>query len=592
MEIVGIDFGTTNIRISTWDPDDPQAGLPQPRSIGTGGDEGGNPVIPVVVALRRQSDHSISIDVGEAADGLEDNPGQTAVIRNIKQWPLSGDNYVMRRSQIDNAEWPSKWNLKEGCAEWPWWWNRELRCVEVWGQQFDAQELIAAIMQEAVSRAGLPPEFEWRAGCPVHAGYEYRLMLKEVLSGISGRGSVNWVVDEPVLFLAAAQRNIGADSPFRLRGSYMVYDLGGGSFDCALVELRGDGEMIVYGADGDPILGGSNIDQGLTLKLGGAENLLRLAKEQVSPNNPSVPFGGSVALTWGDVEAELKGGQFIRRSLIAMRDAYISAKSVVWRRDTDGDASGDMIVDQDEATGEVRFTWQLGYEDMKQELHGVVLFGGPTRSPFFAENLRRWFGDDKVFLAQDLIAGLEQPEITGVSVGACYYSQKEYFHQVPSRLPYRVALENITTGREEDRVEYQPHQHFVDTFQPSEQYESRWLPQEWDNPQEYELTITDPDGVVLEHQSIDGYLEPGNRQPATSLRLIIDRLGPVYVEKQSEGAGLPWTKKVTVVENPPWQTEEQRELLTALRQRQREREGGRRQQIIEQLEHQQDHPEP
>ena len=30
MEIVGIDFGTTNVRISTWDPDDPNAGLPSP----------------------------------------------------------------------------------------------------------------------------------------------------------------------------------------------------------------------------------------------------------------------------------------------------------------------------------------------------------------------------------------------------------------------------------------------------------------------------------------------------------------------------------------------------------------------------------
>ena len=58
----------------------------------------------------------------------------------------------------------------------------------------------------------------------------------------------------------------------------------------------------------------------------------------------------------------------------------------------------------------------------------------------------------------------------------------------------------------------------------------------------------------------------------------------MYVEKKSEGPGLPWTKRITVVENPPWQTEEQREILEALRQRQRAREGGRRQQAAEQLE--------
>ena len=61
------------------------------------------------------------------------------------------------------------------------------------------------------------------------------------------------------------------------------------------------------------------------------------------------------------------------------------------------------------------------------------------------------------------------------------------------------------------------------------------------------------------------------------MRLVIDRLGPVYVEKRSEGIGLPWTKKETVVENPPWQTEEQREILDALREREHQREEAKRQ---------------
>ena len=577
MEIVGIDFGTTNVRISAWDPDDPNAGQPQSHLIG----RGGTSVMPVVVALQRQPDGEVSILVGEDADSLENGPN-TLVIRNIKRWALSGDPYV-------------KWRLEVSDTDWPTWWNPDSGCIDAWdwGKQFQVRDLIAEILKEAVSRASLPDQFEWRAGCPVQAGYEYRAMLAQVLSEIAGQGRVEWVVDEPVLFLAAAQRNIDPDSGLRLRGAYLVYDLGGGSFDCALVEVRDTGEMIVYGADGDPLLGGSNIDRELALKLGGAENLLRLAKEQVSPNNPSVPFGGSVALTWVDVESELKGGKFIERSLMAMRDAYISAKSALQRYgEASGDGPGDIIIDRNDETGEVRFVRQLGYQDMERDLDGVIMFGGPTRSPFFAERLGRWFGNAKVMLASDLIGGVADPELTGVSMGACYFPSGEFFHQVPSRLPYQVALENTSTGREEDSVRYQPHQHFVDTFQPSEQYESPWLSQERDNPQEYELTITDPDGVVLERQPVTGYLEVENRQPATALRLIIDRLGPVYVEKKSEGAGLPWTKKVTVVENPPWQTEEQRELLTMLRQRLREREGGRRQQIVEQLERQQDHPEP
>ena len=551
MEIVGIDFGTTNVRISTWDSDDPNAGLPQPRLIG----RGDTTVMPVVVALQRQPGGEVSLVVGEDADALEDGDN-TLVIRNIKRWALSNDPYV-------------QWRLEISETGWPVWWNPDLGCVEAWGQHFQAGDLIAVVLKEAVDRAGLAAPFEWRAGCPVQSGYDYRSMLSGVLAGLAGQGRLEWVVDEPVLFLAAAQRNIDPDSDLKLQGSYLVYDLGGGSFDCALVDIGEDGEMIVFGADGDPLLGGSNVDRELaaSLEYEGPQNLLRLAKEQVGPENPTVQVSGNLALSWAEVEKELKSCNFIQRSLMTMRDAYITARTVVWG----------SVTEEIEDTGEVRFVWQRDYSDLARDLDGIIMFGGPTRSPFFSQNLSRWFGETKVMQARDLIGGVADPELTGISMGACYFPSGNNFHHVPTRLPYHVALENTSTGRVEDKVQYRPHQHFVESFRPADQFESPWLAQERENPQEYELTITDPDGVVLERQAVDGFLEPWNRQPATGLRLVIDRLGPVYVEKRSEGVGLPWTKRITVVENPPWQTEEQRLMLDALRERERRREEERRQ---------------
>ena len=549
MEIAGIDFGTTNVRISTWDPGDPNAGLPQPRLIG----RGDTTVMPVVVALQRQPGGEVTVVVGEDADSLEDGDN-TLVIRNIKRWALSNDPYVQWRLEISQTGWPT-------------WWNPEMGCVEAWGQHFQVRDLVADILREAVNRAGLESPFEWRAGCPVQSGYDYRSMLSGVMAGLAGEGRVEWVVDEPVLFLAAAQRNIDPDSDFRLEGSYLVYDLGGGSFDCAIVDVRSDGEMVVFGADGDPLLGGSNIDRLLKEKLGGAENQLRQAKESVSPENSSVAILGGGTLTWDDVLGELKSESFIQRSLMAMRDAYITASTVVWG----------SVVDEREDTGQVSFVWQRDYLDLARDLDGVIMFGGPTRSPFFEESLSKWFGDTKVMQARDLIGGVADPELVGISMGACYFPSGDNFHQVPTRLPYRVSLENTSTGLEEDRVQYRPHEHFVDNFRPADQFESAWLSQERDNPQDYELTITDPDGVVLEREAVDGFLEPGNRQPATGLRLVIDRLGPVYVEKRSEGVGLPWTRRITVVESPPWQTDEQRQMLDALREREQRRGEERRQ---------------
>lgn len=584
--IVGIDFGTTNVRISTWNPDDQDAGSPQPVEIGR---PGGN-TMPVVVALQRQSDDSVSMVVGEEADTMEDGP-DTVVIRNIKWWALSGDSYV-------------KWRLKASNTEWPTRWNPESNYVEEWGHQirFQTKYLIAAILREAVSRADLPPAFEWRAGCPVHAGYEYRQMLCEILKELAGgEGRVDWVVDEPILFFVAALNN-DPDGVLKRPGSYLVYDLGGGSFDCALVEMdnqENNQAIVVSGADGHPLLGGSNIDQALARRLNydGPMNLLRLAKEQVTPDNPVGRINDNLSLRWSDVEAVLRENKFLRLSLMALRDSYVSSVAFSSLGESDDDQPGSMVLSPpSKDTGEVRFAWQLTYDEMGQDLDGLLLYGGPTLSPYFPPNLSKWFPDDensrqKVWGAKDLIKIVPDPEITGVSIGACYYPSRENFHEVPSRLPYRVVLQRVA-GNAEDKVEYQPHQHFVDTFQPAENFTSRWLSQERENPQEYELVISDSNDVELARHFVDGYLEEGKRQPATSLRLIIDRLGPVCVEKKSEGVGLSWTKKFEVVETPPWQNEAQRAALRRRQERKRQSEEARREQSQRQLRSQERHPEP
>ena len=559
--IVGIDFGTTNVRVSTWEEG---ADDPRPKEIGPGV----NPM-PAVVALQLQPDGSVKKVVGEEAEAL-DVP-EKVVIHNIKRWALSGDSYVQWRLNISNTEIPA-------------WWNPELKCVDVWGNQFSAQELIADVLREAVNRADLPSKFEWRAGCPIHAGYEYRQMLCEILKELAGgEGHVDWVVDEPVLFVVAALNN-DPDSILKRPGSYLVYDLGGGSFDCALVEMdtqEHNRAIVVSGADGHPLLGGSNIDQAIARRLNydGPMNLLRLAKEQVTPDNPVVRINDNLSLQWSDVEAVLRENKFLRLSLMALRDSFVSSAAFSALGESDDDQPGSMVLaPPSKDTGEVRFAWQLTYDEMGQDIDGLLLYGGPTLSPYFPLNLSKWFpldeiGRQKVWGARDLIKMVPDPEITGVSIGACYYPSMENFHEVPSRLPYRVVLENRGTG---NRVEYDPHQHFVDTFQPAENFTSQWLLQERENPQEYELIITDSNGEVKETHHVDGYLEEGKRQPATSLRLIIDRLGPVCVEKRSEGVGLSWTKKFEVVENPPWQNERQRAALRRRKERKREREEERK----------------
>lgn len=304
MQVVGVDFGTTNVRIATWDSSQPDL-TPQSVLIG----QEGASTMPAVIAFQRQPGGAVTTFVGEDADVLEKGP-DTVVVDNIKRWALAGDAYV-------------RWHLGASKVASPDWWNPETRRVEVWDQEFRAQEIIRQILAEAFRRANLSGEFEWRAGCPVQAGLAYRSELAEVLSEFGGRNEISSIIEEPVLFLVLAHR-LEALSP----GSYLVYDVGGGSFDCTLAEVREDGKMAVYAAQGNPTLGGVFIDQLLTDEIGyeGAPFRLRRAKERLTPSGGSQDVDGRVNLTWANLEKVLNQALFIDRTLVTMREGYISAK--------------------------------------------------------------------------------------------------------------------------------------------------------------------------------------------------------------------------------------------------------------------------
>ena len=197
---------------------------------------------------------------------------------------------------------------------------------------------------------------------------------------------------------------------------------------------------------------------------------------------------------------------------------------------------------------------------LPDEVDRIVLYGGAIRAGdgYFVEKLKKVFGE-KAKTASEWLADIDIPEaeLLGISLGACYFADKEHFvdngfSAFVNRLPVRITLENLNTG---ESVSYDPFDNLTPPDKPLSEFATRALRQDRANPQEYELTATDLDGVVLERITVDGYLEPGKRQPATSLRMIVNRFGQVLLEKQSEGAGLPWTKRTLVVESPPWQTE-------------------------------------
>ena len=571
-QFIGVDFGTTNVRLATWDPEEDRP----PRSILIGAQN--TPAMPAVIALELQPDGDIAKLIGEEADELQDEENRRLVIRNIKRFALSGDSYVQWHLDVRNAH--------EESPKWPpSWWNPESDCVQVWGRDFPVWDLIGDILYEAFWRADIQGDYEWRTGCPVHSDFEYRRDLAKCLSQVTGRtGHSNHVIEEPILFLTAARR-LG-DLP---AGAFLVYDLGGGSFDCALAELGSQDEMVMYGAEGHPLLGGTDIDDALTtsLRYTGQPNLLRQAKESLDHTNPAVTLQDGTVLTLEDVKCVLKNRKFADKSAMVLRDAYIGAKTC-WKRSSgeDDPPVGD-ILHRNHDTGGTRFIWQLKWDDLASDVDGIILFGGPTRDQFFRDYLGKLFGPDKIVVAEDLLSGVEAAAITGASIGACYVAGDDSMSQgggfTPlyiNRLPVRITLEDLHTGQ---RIDCEPFRHLVSSpRRPFDDFVSEEFlaksPEDPHSNERYQLTIASPgnstrgrsrsetllpargsDGVLRELHSVDPHINA--RLTGATLRLVIDRLGRVWVEQWSEKQG---SVTYLILEDTPWQTGLQKEKTESL----------------------------
>lgn len=466
MQVVGVDFGTTNIRISVWDPE--QDDTPETKRLGIGIQR--EYPMPAVVALQQGADGEVSILVGEDAQLLQDVESDAIlVIDNIKRYAMSPDAYVQgrvkERSKEDLLEsWP------------PPWWDEETRRVREFGREFPVWDLIKELLTEAFLRANIQGDYEWRAGCPVHTNLEYRAALADTLSQVTGvGGSINWIVEEPLLFLNSVLQLPSREIKEILgeEGAYLVYDIGGGSFDCALVEVSPMDPVRIYGADGHPALGGSVIDHQLRKNLGyqGAAYLLRQAKESLTPASRAFPMQGGVILTGEDVGSALKGIKFLEQSVSVLRDSYVGAK-MLWKR---GEGEDDPPVGEilhKTRDGEVTFVWQTRWEDLAKDVNGIILVGGTSKSYFvipgaesFKEYLENSFPDTRV-ISEDTVEALKNLEIaiTGASKGACYaagsrLNPAESGHNTPlyvNRLPVYITLEDRQTG---DTVEYRPYEY-------------------------------------------------------------------------------------------------------------------------------------
>ena len=551
-KIVGVDFGTTNVRIAQWDVDEDDR--PMSCEIGTTV----NPyTMPAVIAFERQKDGVVIHKVGEEADGYRDDRDDVQVVRNIKRYALMSDEYVRRQYDED---------VVHQRKAWPKWLDTDTGSIRLWNETVSVEDAIRLILREAIGKSGLAGQVaEWRAGCPVECNLAYRRALVSALADLGCTGKVEWVSQEPLLLLA-----LGKAIESLTDGYYLVYDLGGGSFDCTAVEVQ-DNEITVLAEEGLSALGGMDIDIKLleSLDYAGRVQELRLAKEQLTLENDTVRLAGGLVLTNAHVNEVLEDLKLMDQTLAAMATAFEKAQIV--RRGIEGNVS-DL---------RSRMGRKESIEAMSREVGKVLVVGGPTRTPYFINELEDVFGPDKVVTADALIQDVDawddrvDPTLTALSYGACYMQGKVYIPRVVDRVPARVSLSVSDYYATEVDI-HEPFEKF--SLQSLGSYEGREIIRrvlydfeetqlEGSRSAIYWVTVTSPDGEVIEKSEPlememlrEGYTGPR----ADRISLIIDPLGGVKVRLRAgrrsfDRRGLldPRRKEMESVSEvfsaPPWQ---------------------------------------
>jgi Fe-S protein assembly chaperone HscA/FeS assembly protein IscX len=339
--IVGIDLGTTNSLVAICD-----GGAPRCLT-----DEQGDPIVPSVVT--RLDGRFV---VGRAARALAvEHP--LATVYSIKR--------LMGRSPKDLSEAERRSLPYEVVAS-----ERGLAQVRIGDVTLAPEEISALILRELKERASKSLGREVvKAVITVPAYFDDAQRQATRIAGKLAGLEVVRIVNEPT----AAALAYGLD---RTRsGCVVVYDLGGGTFDVSVLEIR-DGIFRVRATSGDTQLGGDDFDRKLMQRL-----LARLPAGTTA--DPSLLQAAKLAAEQAKIELSDR-----ERVTFAVADERSgrTLEETVTRAELE-----ELIAPEIERTLAC-CRRALGDADLeKSDVRAVVLVGGSTRVPLVRRRVEEFF---------------------------------------------------------------------------------------------------------------------------------------------------------------------------------------------------------
>ena len=241
-----------------------------------------------------------------------------------------------------------------------------------------------------------------RTVTPVEVAAEILKVLKERARKKIGEGDIEGVVLTVPAYFDDAQRQATKDAgrlaglevlrllneptaaalayglDTKAEGTFAVYDLGGGTFDVSILKLK-DGVFEVLSTAGDTRLGGDDIDRAV------AEWLLHEAGIDAKKLGPREVLAAVDAASKAKIDLSLR-----ERVLVKLPTAEGGAKTREFSRDEFERVVKPLV----ERTGEPSRRALADAKLAPDQLTGVILVGGSTRSPYVKKYVKALFGKE------------------------------------------------------------------------------------------------------------------------------------------------------------------------------------------------------
>jgi molecular chaperone DnaK len=353
MSVVGIDLGTTNTVVAAV----------RGGKVHVLADEKGARLLPSVVSFHPNGD----VLVGAAAKARRVIDARNTVYSHKR---LIGRSWGS--PEIVQAKQRFPFELREGPGQGP--------LVHARNQDYTLPEISAFVLKRAkqISEAALGGPVE-RAVITVPAHFNE---LQRASTKVAGRVSgleVLRILNEPTA--AALAYGLGRTGSERVA----VYDFGGGTFDCTLLDLNGN-VFEVLATAGDSFLGGDDVDQLIADRM--AETYLKQTRsdvrtdpqayERLKTTAEDIKIALSTAETHTVVLKELSHG---------MGGSSINFTFTMTRRDLEA-AMLPLVERTFKVTQDALTLARLSPSSFDK----VILVGGSTRAPLVRKRVEAFFG--------------------------------------------------------------------------------------------------------------------------------------------------------------------------------------------------------